>query len=757
MSLLLPGANLVFNTIRDLVWYIGSHFTNEKFTHASPPKEVNGEIQPPTIERTVGVPLEVLTAPTAFFAVVIGINEYKNNLASSFTNLRGCVSDANDMSKFLQHSLGVPRDQITNLRNSEATRHDIITAIKKLANDTRIEWGDPILIYYAGHGAEAKDENNQPIQMLLPYDFMPETTDDPCAQGIHDYDLGRYLGHIAHRKGDNITVILDSCHSGSGTRDAQAASSDAVRGIDLPDTYKVIRTAGDLDLEVGGDRQAVISPGRSKLGLRSHVLLAATSSSGLAREIQGRGAFTRVLLELFNQFSPDTLTYSDAILRLPDMPSQFPQCEGLNASRILFNGRAPKTDRQLYRVICKQTSDGESTSLLLEAGEAQGIAHGAKFNLYSSRNVDAPVYATARVEDPRACTSVLVYCKPPTSTPALTMWALQTYVGDNVQNISVALPLDLKLVPLIRKVMENMNDRRRTKRNITLVDPKEPHILSLRYDEPSDSIFIDINDDFHGVRTIQRSISLSAGFEDDMILVLSSAADFFYHLNRSCMKADLDPLSKEVTLEAHVLDVGSLRPTGENLLKTNPGTLELVASPHIAYGFTIINNSDKPLYAWVLLFEMSDLSIELIYGSNFAKAADGKEQLALDASIPAHDKLTLGYGSGGAQPLGFEISSDAVDELSYLKIFLTTRPIDLSFVPQTSPFDLTRKGFKLQMLADQWDALKLAILVRRPPATSKGSQKVDSSSIQKVDSSSIQPVGSDVDSTRHAQLDSESD
>ncbi|KIY72175.1 hypothetical protein CYLTODRAFT_418152 [Cylindrobasidium torrendii FP15055 ss-10] len=722
MSLLLPGVRFVFSTIRDLVWYIGHQHNPEKAIPTKPRKDSKGGIQNPIIDQTTQVSSKVLTAAPAFFAVIIGINEYKHNRIPELPNLNGCVSDADEIAEFLQHTLGVPSHQITNLRNSQATRDNIINAIRRLADDPRIKQGDPILIYYAGHGAEAKNGNSKTsIQMLLPYDFMPETSKDERAQGIYDFTFGKLLSHIAHAKGNNISVILDSCHSGSGTRKAFPShdSLDAVRGVDLPAGYKAIPTVDDhLELEVGSDRKAVISPGHAMLGLSSHVLLAATSSSGVAAERRGRGAFTRALLDLFNQFSPDTLTYMDVIIRLPDIPSQFPQCEGLNASRILFNGRAPKTDRQLYRVICKQPPKRGEPPLLLEAGEAQGIAPGAKFNLYKSRNVDAPVYATVHVKGPpRACTSVLEYSAPPTDpTPSPTLWALQTYIGDNVQHISVALPLDPKFVPLIRKVVRDMNEQRPTKRNITLVDLNEPHTLSLRYDPSFDSVFFDINDTqvvSLGVRSIVSSVEIDDGLEDRMLLVLSSAADFFYHLNRSHMKDEPNRLSKKVTLEAHVLD-DSGEPAPGPGLNIRDGTLQ-VAEDDAVYGFNIINKSDTPLYAWIFLFEMSDLSISLLYGSNFAKAADGEEQLALDASIPAHGELTIGYGAGGADPLMFSVSPENTTnvELSYLKIFLSTKPIDLSFVQQQSPFDQHRAGRKVQRIPDQWDALKLAILVRR--------------------------------------------
>jgi Caspase domain len=102
----------------------------------------------------------------------------------------------------------VPSSQIHNLRDAEATRAAIIGAFCDLRNDSRIQNGDPILIYFAGHGGECDvpagwAAGGSKIQMLIPYDFGTEINN--CnVHGIPDRTVAALLDRLAKEKGDNI-------------------------------------------------------------------------------------------------------------------------------------------------------------------------------------------------------------------------------------------------------------------------------------------------------------------------------------------------------------------------------------------------------------------------------------------------------------------------------------------------------------------------------------------------------------------------
>ena len=128
----------------------------------------------------------------------------------------GAVPDADAMQDYLQKHLGVPSSQIRNLRNSKATRAAIIDGIKAFSLNDEIEEGDPILIYFAGHGGSAdtpKDwevGSTGKIELLIPYDDSSLEGGNP-KHGIPDRTLGALLSQLAIEKGNNIvrqTFIL---------------------------------------------------------------------------------------------------------------------------------------------------------------------------------------------------------------------------------------------------------------------------------------------------------------------------------------------------------------------------------------------------------------------------------------------------------------------------------------------------------------------------------------------------------------------
>lgn len=89
--------------------------------------------------------------PARIFSLIIGIDNYKSG---HIWNLHACVEDAKKIKKWLLDEFGVPRDQICLLLDSRATKSNIENAfMAHLVNNSSIDPGDAILIYFAGHGS----------------------------------------------------------------------------------------------------------------------------------------------------------------------------------------------------------------------------------------------------------------------------------------------------------------------------------------------------------------------------------------------------------------------------------------------------------------------------------------------------------------------------------------------------------------------------------------------------------------------------
>ena len=138
------------------------------------------------------------------FALVIAIGKYASK---QFSNLPGAIPDANKIVNWLVTDLQVPRNQISLITDEAASRAGIISALEAFRSDDRIHQGDPILIYYAGHGSGVPPPEDwecggagRKIQMLVPQDYAPEHG----IHGIPDHVLGCLIHQIAEKKGNNI-------------------------------------------------------------------------------------------------------------------------------------------------------------------------------------------------------------------------------------------------------------------------------------------------------------------------------------------------------------------------------------------------------------------------------------------------------------------------------------------------------------------------------------------------------------------------
>ncbi|KAK0437249.1 uncharacterized protein EV420DRAFT_1219552, partial [Desarmillaria tabescens] len=159
-----------------------------------------------------------------FWAVLIGIDAYPSN------PLRGAVSDALTMRKFLINDLGIPEHRIQYLLGPHdpttgdplAPSHaNIINTLHSLISNEEIQRGDNIIIYYAGHGssyqrsmhsATAKSKYSRnfcPVEALCPIDRDTKDVDGRWIPDISDRELNVLFTEISRVKGHKITFILD--------------------------------------------------------------------------------------------------------------------------------------------------------------------------------------------------------------------------------------------------------------------------------------------------------------------------------------------------------------------------------------------------------------------------------------------------------------------------------------------------------------------------------------------------------------------
>ena len=259
------------------------------------------------------------------YALLVGIDDY----AGSVRDLNGCENDVQDFSDVLQERYGTDKKNIRLLLSKEATRKNIIEGFKDHLSQAKK--GDTALFYYAGHGAQ--EPASEAFWNMEP-DHLNETLvcHDSRTQGswdLADKEL-RYLIHGLAKKDPHITIVLDACHSSSGTRDPL----DNLEGVRLteihPDERPVEEYCFYEDFKERG-----IDPASFDFPQGQHILLSACRDSELAKEIsidgKTRGTFSHYLRTTLSG-QQESMSYRDLWARVrrrveATVAAQTPQLE----------------------------------------------------------------------------------------------------------------------------------------------------------------------------------------------------------------------------------------------------------------------------------------------------------------------------------------------------------------------------------------------------------------------------------------------
>jgi metacaspase-1 len=138
-------------------------------------------------------------------ALCVGINNYPG----TDKDLSGCVNDAKAWGSLLVEHYDFTRSDVVMLLDKKATHAAMIDGLKRLlANAKR---GDVLVFTNSSHGTYVADDNaDEPSydEALCPWDAKDHL--------LVDDELRELFGSVP--TGVRLTVVLDSCFSGTGTR-----------------------------------------------------------------------------------------------------------------------------------------------------------------------------------------------------------------------------------------------------------------------------------------------------------------------------------------------------------------------------------------------------------------------------------------------------------------------------------------------------------------------------------------------------------
>ena len=282
------------------------------------------------------------------YALSVGINGYP----APVHQLQGCLNDVDHVQAYLQ---GRFKDDLypVVLKDADATYAQVITQFRRHLG--RAGKDDVAVFHYAGHGARCtgagvfnRFEPDGKDEGIVLYDSR--LSDDNY--DLADKELAALIQGVAGG-GAHVAVILDCCHSGSGTREAAEFAGANVRM-----TQGVLRER-PLETYLGGYYADLEAKGMLEIPIGRHMLMAACDRTQTAKEVPSTccGVFTTTLVDVLAS-SGEIPTYAELFTRArasvqargQDQDPQFEPTSDFSANLGFLGGagRAAKTYRVAY-------------------------------------------------------------------------------------------------------------------------------------------------------------------------------------------------------------------------------------------------------------------------------------------------------------------------------------------------------------------------------------------------------------------------
>lgn len=313
-------------------------------------------------------------------ALLIGVNNYKSEKLKNYP-LHGCLNDVQRVSLTLNTLFpGVLRETIltedlaTKAGIIQAFRRELVEPAKQWAESGKPQPGPAFLFHFSGHGSLARDvSGTKPSgfdETIVPFDSRQADVFD-----LRDWELGALIDELGEFT-SNITIVLDCCHAGSGTRSAGRMC--------------------EPDLRIPPSGHGEVARRTKVTGLRSqretkmadYVLLAACDATQIAQEYHDSsggepviyGAMTYALTEILGSASIQSLTYRElhelTTAKVREWyPNQSPQCEG-DRDRQLFSSQRIRRDLKFSVIV--RSPDG----CAIDGGQIHGFVVGDELDVY---------------------------------------------------------------------------------------------------------------------------------------------------------------------------------------------------------------------------------------------------------------------------------------------------------------------------------------------------------------------------------------
>lgn len=238
-------------------------------------------------------------------ALLVGINKYK----IPGSDLNGCVNDVTNIRDILLSYFGFSSSDIRVLVDERATKENILSRIEWLIN--KATDGDSLLFHCSGHGSQVVDRDGDELkdkmdEILCPHDM------DWDGNFITDDDLEKLFGALPC--GVNLEVLLDCCHSGTGTRELLA-----IQSLPTELSFKSKFISPPIDIACRTDEDLEVRQLFKGSNLLNHVLFAGCRDNQTSADAYINGSYNGAFTYYFAKHLRDmngNITREELVKRL---------------------------------------------------------------------------------------------------------------------------------------------------------------------------------------------------------------------------------------------------------------------------------------------------------------------------------------------------------------------------------------------------------------------------------------------------------
>lgn len=325
------------------------------------------------------------------YGVIIAIGDYAPE--TGWKNINS-LNDVGLIKKALEKQ-GFPSGNIQTITNQSATRIGISQGIRNLINS--VSTGDVAVIHISSHGSQIEDDKNKDEsdgldEAIVPFDALSSAAskdfEKDQAKYFRDDEFGVLVSALRQKLGKDgdVLVIIDACHSGSGTRGTAKARGDL-----KPMVSKNFDPQNNADKkDEGVFREGSASRG-DESAMATYVVISAARAAELNfetydDEFNPVGSLSYSIGKVFENLDQNssyrTLFANLQTIMNQKVPSQQPVLEGNGLDRQLFGGAfvAQKAFMEIKTI--------DKNMVTVRGGTLSGLDAGAKVDMYKAGTKD---------------------------------------------------------------------------------------------------------------------------------------------------------------------------------------------------------------------------------------------------------------------------------------------------------------------------------------------------------------------------------